>query len=188
MIRRHTWILVYLAVGVVGFAQAALTDFPVGVTVMEWALRGGSPSLVQGLSLTVEAKADGRFKVVLGVASEGTAADLEALGFLGSSVFMQAAGANVDLSALLTLIRRREALKVGEDYALPGGVVFQARARADVAGVGCLIGEYRTADRPDTVVEVGLALTDPVYFVPLLRVTEGGTVTFEMVLTAYRRP
>ncbi|MFH1610116.1 MAG: hypothetical protein ABID40_05780 [Candidatus Bipolaricaulota bacterium] len=181
-----TFVLV-LAWGGLALAQSALTDFPLGVTSMTWTTRGTGSAPPQELTLTVEGKPGNLYRIELLVAAEGTAADLGTLGFLGSALFVQASGAMIDLSALQVLTRRRDTLKVGEQYALPGGT-FHARAQTDIAGVACLVGEYRAVDRPNTVTEIGFALTDPVYFLPLMRVQDGGKVTFEMVLTAYRRP
>ncbi len=135
----------------------------------------------------MEGKPGGLYRIELGVTAEGTPAELGTLGFLGSALFVQASGVQVDLSSLLVLSRRRETLRVGESYVLPGGA-FLARERAPIAGVECLVGEFRPADRVGTVIEIGFALRDPVYFLPLMRVHEGDRVTFEMVLTAYSRP
>ncbi len=183
------WIACALVVAAAGLSlgQGSLEDFPVGVTSMTWRVTSGSLSSPQELSLRVEGKPGGLYRIELGVAAEGTAAELGTLGFLGSALFVQASGAQVDLSSLLVLSRRRETLRVGESYVLPGGT-FLARERAPIAGVECLHGEFRPADRSGTVIEIGFALSDPVYFLPLMRVREGDRITFEMVLTAYKRP
>lgn len=173
--------------GGLAFAQSALADFPLGVTAMTWTTRSTGSAPPQELTLTVEGKPGNLYRIELLVAAEGTATDLGTLGFLGSALFIQASGAMIDLSALQVLTRRRDTLKVGEQYALPGGT-FHARARTEIAGVACLVGEYQAVDRPNVVTEIGFALADPVYFLPLMRVRDGGKVTFEMVLTAYRRP
>jgi len=173
--------------GGLALAQSTLTDFPLGITSMTWTTRGTGSAPPQELTLRVEGKPDNLYRIELLVAAEGTATDLGTLGFLGSALFVQASGAMIDLSALQVLIRRRDTLKVGEQYALPGGT-FHAQAQTDISGVACLVGEYQAVDRPNTVTEIGFALTDPVYFLPLMRVWDGGKVTFEMVLTAYRRP
>ncbi|MCD5407836.1 hypothetical protein LR090_01035 [Candidatus Bipolaricaulota bacterium] len=60
------------------------------------------------------------------------------------------------------------------------------RETAEIAGITCLLGEYETED--GRRVELGLALSDPVYFLPLLRVWEGEELAFEMLLTEYGRP
>lgn len=172
-------------VGTMGQTQAELQDFPLGVTTMTWELRGEEMLRPQVLRLVVDREGD-LFHVGLIVEMEGTAAELGTLGFLGSTAFIQAMGANVDLSAISTLLRRREMLEIGEEYVLPGGVRLYVRERAAVAGVECLIGEYRTAGQE--LVEIALSLSDPVYFMPLLRVTTAGRVTFEMVLVEYSRP
>ncbi len=172
--------------GLFGWAQAEVQDFPVGKTEMVWTLAGLGPA--QELRLIVEGLPEGRFRVSMGLSLEGTAAELSALGFFGAPLLVQAMGTQtVDLSALSVLIRRREALRVGERYALPGGEFF-VREQGDIAGVTCLLGEFRPADRADTLIEVAFSLSDPVYFLPLLRVRERGRTTFEMVLVAYRRP
>ncbi len=183
------WIVfaLVLAWGGLALAQSTLTDFPLGVTSMTWTVRGTGSAPPQELTLRVEVKPDDLYRIELLVAAEGTAADLGTLGFLGSALFVQASGAMIDLSALQVLIRRRDALRVGEQYALPGGT-FTVRTRTEIAGVACLVGEFRAVDRPNTVTEIGFALADPVYFLPLMRVRDGDRVTFEMVLTAYRRP
>lgn len=180
-------VVLVTVMGMVGLAQASLTDFPLGLTVMKWTAKGEGAAPPQELTLTIEGKPEGRYRTELTVTTEGTAAELGTFGFLGSALFVQAFGATLDLSALQVLIRRKDALKVGEDYALPGGT-FRAKTKGNLAGVACLLGEYRALDRPNTMVELAFALTDPVYFLPLLRVVEGGKVTFEMVLTSYRRP
>ena len=177
--------LILLAFSVLGLAQAEISDFPIGVTEMVWSLRGVGPA--QELRLLVEGLGEGRYRVTLGLSLEGSGAELSALGFLGAPLLVQAMGTQVDLSALLVIIRRREILNVGETYAIPGGS-FYVREKGDVAGVTCLIGEFRPAERTDTVIEVGLSLKDPVYFLPLLRVRERGRITFEMVLVEYRKP
>jgi hypothetical protein len=174
-----------LGLGALGFSQAEISDFPWGRTEMVWSLRGAGPA--QELRLVVEGLPDGKYRVRLAVSLEGTGPELSMLGFFGAPLLVQAMGTQIDLSSLHVLIRRRAALAVGERYALPGGE-FYARERAEIAGVTCLMGEFRSADRPEAVVEVGLSLSDPVYFLPLLRVRERGRVTFEMVLTEYRRP
>lgn len=168
-----------------GFGQAEIPEFPRGTTEMVWALRG--VSLAQELRLAVEGLGDGRYRVTLGLSLEGSGAELSVLGFLGAPFLVQSMGTQIDLSALLVLIRRREALGVGETYALPGGS-FYVREKREIAGVTSLVGEFRPADRADRVIEVGLSLSDPVYLFPLLRVTERERVTFELILTQYRRP
>lgn len=168
-----------------GQTQAELQDFPLGVTTMTWELRGEEMLRPQVLRLVVDREGD-LFHVGLIVEMEGTAAELGTLGFLGSTALIQAMGASVDLSAISTLLRRREMLEIGEEYVLPGGVRLYVRERAAVAGVECLIGEYWTAGQE--LVEIALSLSDPVYFMPLLRVTAAGRVTFEMVLVEYSRP
>lgn len=175
-----------LALGVLGWAQAEFTDFPVGRTEMVWTLRGFGPA--QGLHLVVEKSADGLLRVQMSLSLEGTAEQLAGLGFFGAPLLIQAMGSEtLDLSALSVLVRRREALEVGERYALPGGE-FLARQKGEIAGVLCLIGEFRPAGRPETVIEVGLSLSDPVYLLPLLRVREGEKIAFEMLLVEYSRP
>lgn len=181
-----------LAVALVGlwgllcWAQAEVKDFPVGRTEMVWALTGVGPA--QELRLSVEGRPEGRFLVSMGLNLEGTAAELSVLGFFGAPLLVQAMGSQtLDLSALSVLIRRREALSVGERYALPGGE-FLAREKREISGVVCLVGEFRPADRLETVIEVAFSLSDPVYFLPLLRVRERGRTTFEMILVEYRRP
>lgn len=171
--------------GLLGFAQAEITDFPLGVTEMVWSLRGLGPA--QELSLAVEGLPDGNYRVTLSLSLEGKGTELSMLGFLGAPLSIAAMGGQIDLSTLNVIIRRREVLNVGEKYALPGGE-FYVREKAEIAGVLCLVGEFRPADRPDTVIEVGVSLAAPVYFLPLLRVNQGGRVTFEMVLTKYQRP
>ncbi|MCX7751061.1 MAG: hypothetical protein N2320_05970 [Candidatus Bipolaricaulota bacterium] len=179
------WALVLA--GVVALGQGALEDFPLGVTAMTWRVKSSGLAAPQELSLRIEGKAGGQYRIELGVTAEGTAAELGTLGFLGSALFVQASGVQVDLSSLLVLARRRETLKVGESYVLPGGT-FLAREKAPLAGVQCLLGEFRPADRAGTVIEIGFALSNPVYFLPLMRVREGDRITFEMVLIAYQRP
>lgn len=177
--------LILLGVGVLGLAQAEISDFPLGKTEMVWSLRGVGPA--QELRLLVEGLGEGKYRVTLGLSLEGSGAELSALGFFGAPLLVQSMGTQIDLSALLVIIRRKEILNVGETYALPGGS-FYVREKGDVAGVTCLVGEFRPAERPETVIEVGLSLKDPVYFLPLLRVRERERTTFEMVLVEYRRP
>ncbi|MFN3346819.1 MAG: hypothetical protein ACK42E_03290 [Candidatus Bipolaricaulaceae bacterium] len=184
---RH--IRAFVLVGLLGalaWAQAEVQNFPPGKTEMVWALAGLGPA--QELRLAVEGLPEGRFRVSLGLSLEGTAAELSVLGFFGAPLLVQAMGSQpLDLSALSVLIRRREALVLGERYALPGGEFF-VRERGEIAGVVCLLGEFRPADQPGTTIEVAFSLSDPVYFLPLLRVRERGRTTFEMVLVEYRRP
>jgi len=180
------WLLVLSWVGT-ALAQGALEDFPLGLTSMTWEIASRDLSSPQELTLRVEGKPGGQYRIELVLAAEGTAAELGTLGFLGSALFVQASGAQVDLTSLLVLSRRRESLQVGQSYVVPGGT-FVARERTAIAGVVSLVGEFRAADRAATVVEVGFALSDPVYFLPLLRVREEGKVIFEMVLIGYRRP
>lgn len=177
--------ILIVGVGLLGWAQAEITDFPVGTTEMVWALRGLGPA--QELRLSVEGFPDGQYAVTMSVSLKGTGAELSVLGFLGAPLFVTAMGSQIDLSALNVLIRRREILNVGERYALPGGEFF-VREKAEIAGVLCLIGDFRPADQPDTSIEVAVSLSDPVYLLPLLRVRKGEKVTFEMVLTQYKRP
>ncbi|RLE30052.1 hypothetical protein DRJ54_03510 [Candidatus Acetothermia bacterium] len=178
--------LLAFSLGGLALAQADLSDFPSGTTYMAWRLSGGDLPSPQTLRLEVTGLEDGRYRVLLSVEAEGTPEELGMLGFLGSAAFVQSSGADVDFAALLTLIKRREKLEVGKEYALPGGVIFQVQEETEIAGVTCLIGDYRTEDGHR--VELGLALSDPVYFVPLLKVYEEGGVSFEMLLTEYRRP
>lgn len=177
--------LILLGVSVLALAQAEISDFPLGKTEMVWSLRGAGPA--QELRLLVEGLGGGKYRVTLGLRLEGSGAELSTLGFLGAPLLVQSMGTQIDLSALLVVIRRREILNVDETYALPGGS-FYVREKGDIAGVTCLIGEFRPAERTETVIEVGLSLADPVYFLPLLRMRERGRVTFEMVLVEYRRP
>ncbi|HIE48422.1 TPA: hypothetical protein EYP84_05990 [Candidatus Bipolaricaulota bacterium] len=175
-----------LVVGSLALAQADLADFPPGTTSMVWQLAGADLGSPQTLRLEVTGLEDGRYRVVLSVEAEGTPEELGMLGFLGSVAFVQSTGTDVDLAALLTLIKRREQLAVGEEYALPGGIIFLVRETADIGGVTCLLGEYQTEE--GRRVELGLALSDPVYFLPLLRVWEGEELTFEWLLREYGRP
>ncbi|MBC7098591.1 hypothetical protein H5T52_05675 [Candidatus Bipolaricaulota bacterium] len=185
--RRWLW-LVPLLVATVGWAQAELADFPEGITTMTWRLKGKDLPAAQSLSLAVEGLPEGRYRVRLSVEAEGFPDELGMLGFLGSAFYIQSAGAGLDLGALMTLIRRRELLKVGEEYALPGGILFRALEKIRVAGVDCLLGQYTQAGSEGSRVELGLALSDPVYLVPWLRVYEGEEIAFEMVLIEYKRP
>jgi len=66
--------------------------------------------------------------------------------------------------------------------------MFRVKEKTDIAGVSCLVGVYTQADAPSSPVELGLALSDPVYFLPLLRAYDEEEVVFEMVLTEYTRP
>lgn len=168
-------------------AQGSLEDFPLGPTSMTWRILSRDLSSPQELTLRVEASPAGQYRIELTLAAAGTAAELGTLGFLGSALFVQASGAQVDLSSLLVLSRRRESLQVGQSYVVPGGT-FLVREQTTIAGVLSLLGEFRPADRTSAVIEIGFALSDPVYFLPLMRVREDATVTFEMVLVAYSRP
>lgn len=179
-------ILSGLMVGLLALAQADLADFPQGTTYMVWQLSGADLGSPQTLRLEVTGLEDGRYRVVLSVEAEGTPEELGMLGFLGSAAFVQSTGTDVDLAALLTLINRREQLEEGEGYALPGGIIFLVRETAEIAGVTCLLGEYQSG--AGRRVELGLALSDPVYFLPLLRVWEGEELAFEMLLGEYGRP
>ena len=184
--RKVVFVLSGLIVGSLALAQADLADFPQGTTYMVWQLSGADLGSPQTLRLEVSGLEDGRYHVLLSVEAEGTPGELGMLGFLGSAAFVQSGGTDVDLAALLTLIKRREQLEVGEEYALPGGIIFLARETAEIAGVNCLLGEYETEG--GRRVELGLALSDPVYFLPLLRVWEGEELAFEMLLSEYGRP
>lgn len=176
---------VLIGIGFLGLAQAEIDSFPLGRTEMVWSLRGVGPA--QELSLTIEGLSEGKYRIVLSLSLEGAGTELSMLGFLGAPLAIMSGGSQVDLSALNVLIRRREVLNVGEQYAIPGGQ-FYVREKAEIAGVLCLLGEFQPADRPDYLIEVGFSLSDPVYLLPLLRVKQGGKVTFEMVLTKYQRP
>jgi len=189
MTRKCFVAFIFLLAGVVfGLAQAELEEFPPGATLMVWTLSGSELATPQTLRLSVEGLPNGRFRVQLSIEAEGAPDELGMLGFLGSAVYVQSAGANLDLAALLTLIRRRDLLQVGEEYALPGGILFRVQRTEDIAGVTCLVGEYTPPDAPTTRVELGFALSDPVYFLPRLRVVKGEEVTFEMELVEYSRP
>lgn len=185
MIKR-AFFLVLFAYGAMGLAQVALTEFPLGRTEMGWTLTDESGQ-VQELRLTVEVLAKGEYLVELGLTMRGTAAQLESLGFLGAPLFIQAMGTQIDLSSLLVLMSRRRALAIGETYTLPGGT-FRVKEKVLIAGVECLVGDYRFAERTDFLIEVGMSLSDPVYFLPLLRVRQGDKVSFEMILSRYQRP
>lgn len=177
--------ILLLGFGLMAAAQADISEFPLGVTEMVWELRGAGPA--QELRLQVEGLAEGRYRVTLRLSFEGLGTELSMLGFLGAPLLIQGTVAQIDLSALNVLIRRREVLNVGETYALPGGAFF-VREKGEIAGVVCLVGEFRPAERSDTVIEVGFSLSAPVYWLPLLRVQERGRVTFEMILSEYHRP
>lgn len=185
MMRTALLLMVLVGVSLAAFPQADIPDFPPGLTEMVWTLRGAGPA--QELRLAVEGLPEGRYRVTLGLSLEGTGAELSALGFFGAPLLVQAMGTQIDLSSLSVLIRRREMLTVGERYALPGGE-FHTREKTEIAGVLCLVGEFQPQDRADTVIEVGFSLGTPVYLLPLLRVREKGRITFEMILTEYRRP
>ncbi len=184
-LRAFSLCLLVLGLGTVALGQAEITDFPGGLTEMVWNLRGVGPA--QELRLQVEGLADGKYRVTMSLSLEGTGTELSALGFFGAPLWIQAAGTQLDLSTLNVLIRRREVLNVGESYALPGGEFF-VREKKEIAGVPCLVGEFRPAEKTETVIELGLSLADPVYLFPLLRVQERGRVTFEIVLVEYHRP
>ena len=184
--RKVVFVLSGLIVGLLALAQADLADFPQGTTYMVWQLSGADLGSPQTLRLEVSGLEDGRYHVLLSVEAEGTPEELGMLGFLGSAAFVQSGGTDVDLAALLTLIKRREQLEVGEEYALPGGIFFLAREMAEIGGVNGLLGEYGTEG--GRRVELGLALSDPVYFLPLLRVWEGEELAFEMLLSEYGWP
>lgn len=183
--RKYVFCLLLFGAGLMGWAQAEVAEFPQGVTEMVWSLRGLGPA--QELRLVVEGLGEGKYRVTLTLAMEGAGTELSAFGFLGAPLWIQAAGSQVDLSVLRVIVNRRTALAVGEHYALPGGEFF-VREKKEIAGVVCLVGEFRPAEQKNIVIELGMSLTAPVYLFPLLRVQEGGRVTFEMVLTEYRRP
>lgn len=187
-LRRTVLLFLVLGPAFAALAQAELSQFPPGVTRMSWSLSGSDVPTPQTLSLVIEGLGEDRFRISMTLEAEGKAEELTTVGFLGSTLALHTAGGSIDLEALLTLIRRREQLEVGEEYLLPGGGVFLAQGREEIAGVTCLIGTYSTPQDPDTVVELGLALSHPVYFLPLLRVTTSGEVTFQFLLTEYQTP
>jgi hypothetical protein len=169
-------------------AQAELDQFPPGLTLMTWTLSGLDVPTPQTLSLEIEGLPGDRYHIKMTMEAEGQAEELGTLGFLGSGWTLHTAGGSINLEALLTLIRRRHQLEVGKEYLLPGGGVFVAQRREEIAGVECLIGTYTTPEEPDTVVELGLALSHPVYFLPLLRVITAGEVTLQLLLVDYQAP
>ncbi len=173
-----------LSAGVV--AQVDLKEFPAGTTEMTWQLSGRDVPPNQTLYLSV-IRVDDEFAVELRVSARGAAEELGLLGFLGSALGVQAPGTDVDLSVLSMVMRRRDVLRVGEDYQLPGGYVFRIREEAEIAGVLCLIGEFGVAGG-ETRTELGIAVDDPVYFMPLLRITRRGELQMEMELIEYVRP
>ncbi len=170
----------------VAVAQVDLEEFPSGTTEMTWRLAGKDVPPDQNLYLAVT-REDDEFAVEMRVSARGAADELGLLGFLGSALGVQAPGTDLDLSVLSTVMRRRDVLGVGEDYQLPGGYVFRIREETEVAGVLCLIGEFGVAGG-ETKTELGIAVDEPVYFLPLLRMTRRGELQFEMELIAYVRP
>ncbi|MGC9530578.1 MAG: hypothetical protein ACP5G2_08255 [Candidatus Bipolaricaulaceae bacterium] len=187
MTRRGWWLLLALGWGLVAMGQSDLTEFPPGTTVMAWSLQGQDVPREQMLRLAVESRATGEFRVELAVEAVGTPEELGALGFLGSAFYLQSAGTDLDLAIFLSLFRRREVLEVGEVYQVGGGQ-FHVERTAEIAEITCLVGSYRSPARPGAEVGLGIALSDPVYFPPLLRLTEDGRVTFHMQLVEYSRP
>jgi len=170
----------------VAWAQVDLDEFPTGTTEMSWRLAGEGIPPEQTIGLTVSREND-EYDLRLSVSARGAADELELLGFLGSALGVQAPGAEVDLSVLSTLLRRPGRLEVGAEYHLPGGRLFTVRERTEIAGVESLIGEYREPGAA-RVVEIGISLDDPVYFLPLIRVTRNGELELEMELVEYIRP
>ncbi len=175
-----------LVVSSLVWAQAELEEFPPGTTQMAWRLAGEGVPPDQTLRITIAREGD-EFTVELVVAARGKADELGLLGFLGSALGIQAPGTQVDLSVLSTVLRRPELLQVGEEYLLPGGRVFLVREQLEVAGVLTVIGEYREPGGRE-IVEIGIPLADPVYFLPLLRVHRDGQLHMEMELVEYVRP
>ncbi len=177
---------VVAACSAAAWAQVELDEFPSGTTEMSWRLTGENIPPEQTIRLTVIREGD-EYELGLQVSARGAAEELGLLGFLGSAFGIQAPGAEVDLSVVSTLLRRPERLEVGADYHLPGGRLFTVRERTEIAGVLCLVGEYKEPGSA-RVVEIGIALEDPVYFLPLVRVTRNSELQMEMELVEYIRP
>ncbi|MFO8033863.1 MAG: hypothetical protein R6U88_01710, partial [Candidatus Bipolaricaulota bacterium] len=136
--------------GSCGWAQVELDEFPSGTTVMTWRLAGEDIPPEQTMTLRVTREAD-EFGVQLEVAARGTAEELGLLSFLGLALGIQVPGTEVALSVVSTDLLRPDILEVGEDYQLPGGRVFRVREQVEVAGVLCVVGEYREPDGVEVV-------------------------------------
>jgi len=187
-------ILAIAALGLATMAQADLDVFPVGTTVMTYAVTAEDMTESQSLELAVTVHEDGLFTVRMMTEQTGTEDELATgFGFLfGATQVSSGSGHDVSYNSLDALMDQRSRLAEGQDYLLPGGGVFTEIVGVTIAGVWCLEGKLIDEDDPNERLTVAFALTHPVYISPLIRAEElrdGEWVkTFELELVEYISP
>ncbi len=175
--RRWTGILVALVlvgVGIAGFAQSDLDQFPAGTTKMVYHVTAEDISEPQILELVVTAHDDGRFTVRMVTEQTGDEDELATgFGFIfGAATVSSGAGHDVSYTSLEALMDQRSRLQEGQDYMLPSGGMFTNIVGSTIAGVWCLEGTLENPDDPDVRMTIAFALSHPVYISPLIRAEE----------------
>ena len=192
--KRWTGILaavVLIGVGVAGFAQSDLDQFPAGTTTMVYHVTSEDMSEPQILELVVTAHEDGRYTVRMATEQTGDEDELATgFGFIfGAATVSSGGGHDVSYTSLEALMDQRSRLQEGQDYLLPSGGMFTDIVGVTIADVWCLEGTFSNPDEPDSRMTVAFALTHPVYISPRIRAEElrdGEWVeTFALVLIEY---
>jgi len=165
---------VLVGVGIAGFAQSDLDQFPAGTTKMVYHVTAEDISEPQILELVVTAHDDGRFTVRMVTEQTGDEDELATgFGFIfGAATVSSGAGHDVSYTSLEALMDQRSRLQEGQDYMLPSGGMFTNIVGSTIAGVWCLEGTLENPDDPDVRMTIAFALSHPVYISPLIRAEE----------------
>jgi len=165
---------VLLLIGVTGFAQSDLDQFPLGTTKMVYHVTAEDISEMQTLELTVTSREDGRYTVRMVTEQTGDEDELATgFGFIfGAATVSSGGGHDVSYTSLEALMDQRSRLQEGQDYMLPSGGMFTEIVGVTIADVWCLEGTLQDEDDPNERLTIAFALTHPVYISPRIRAEE----------------
>ena len=167
-------VLLMVGIGVTGFAQSDLDQFPLGTTKMVYHVTAEDISEMQTLELTVTSREDGRYTVRMLTEQTGDEDELATgFGFIfGAATVSSGGGHDVSYTSLEALMDQRSRLQEGQDYMLPSGGMFTEIVGVTIADVWCLEGTLQDEDDPNERLTIAFALTHPVYISPRIRAEE----------------
>jgi len=167
-------VLLMFGIGVAGFAQSDLDQFPLGTTKMVYHVTAEDISEMQTLELTVTSREDGRYTVRMVTEQTGDEDELATgFGFIfGAATVSSGGGHDVSYTSLEALMDQRSRLQEGQDYMLPSGGMFTEIVGVTIADVWCLEGTLQDEDDPNERLTIAFALTHPVYISPRIRAEE----------------
>lgn len=168
MNRQALWISVLMAIslGLIGYAQADLSAFPIGTTTMRYEVTAEDLT-EQSLELAVFARGGDEYTVRMSTEATGSSDQLGGFGFIFGATSVAYGGEyDVSYTSLQALIDQRSRLEEGQEYLLPGGASFTDIVGVDIAGVFSLEGSFVSPDDPNDRMTVAFGLSHPVFISP----------------------